>query len=142
MSSNYLNELLKEHNPELLKSMQTEQYDLSNQIVKLRVQSNLELEELALKVGLKPEDYLDYEYGEDRFSVADYKSLISKIQQINSQKSGVKMPRKMISIGKIQSARVISVTKKSEKYRPTKLNRGGAWKKQKVSNMTEHLLIH
>lgn len=79
MSSNYLNELLKEHNPELLKSMQTEQYDLSNQIVKLRVQSNLELEELALKVGLKPKDYLDYEYGEDRFSVVDYKSLISKI---------------------------------------------------------------
>lgn len=79
MSSNYLNELLKEHNPESLKSMRTEQYDLSNQIVKLRVQSNLELEELALRVGLKPKDYLDYEYGEDRFSVVDYKSLISKI---------------------------------------------------------------
>lgn len=88
MNSNYLNELLKEHNPELLKSIQTEQYDLSNQIVKLRVQSNLELEELALKVGLKPEDYLDYEHGEDRYSVVDYKSLISKIQQINSQKLG------------------------------------------------------
>lgn len=85
MNSKLLEELIQEHNPELVETMQTEQYSLSNQIVKLRVQSNLSLEDLATKLGITPEEYLDYEYGETKYSVEEYKHLITKIEQIKGR---------------------------------------------------------
>ena len=80
-----LEELIQEHKPELVETMQTEQYRLSNQIVKLRVQSSLTLEDLVTKLGITPEDYLDYEYGETKYSVEEYKHLINKIEQIKGR---------------------------------------------------------
>ena len=85
MSSKLLEELIQEHKPELVETMQTEQYRLSNQIVQLRVQSNLRLEDLATKLGITPEDYIDYEYGETKYSVEEYKHLINKIEQIKER---------------------------------------------------------
>ena len=85
MNSKLLEELIQEHKPELVETMQTEQYRLSNQIVQLRVQSNLRLEDLATKLGITPEDYTDYEYGETKYSVEEYKHLINKIEQIKER---------------------------------------------------------
>lgn len=85
MNSKLLEELIQEHKPELVETMKTEQYKLSNQIVKLRVQSNLSLEDLAIKLGITPGEYLDYEYGETKYSVEEYKHLINKIEQINGR---------------------------------------------------------
>ena len=85
MNSKLLEELIQEHKPELVETMQTEQYRLSNQIVQLRVQSNLRLEDLATKLGITPEDYIDYEYGETKYSVEEYKHLINKIEQIKER---------------------------------------------------------
>lgn len=85
MTSKLLEELIQEHKPELVEAMQTEQYGLSNQIVKLRVQSSLTLEGLANKLGITPVEYLDYEYGETKYSVDEYKHLINKIEQIKGR---------------------------------------------------------
>lgn len=85
MNSKLLEELIQKYKPGLVETMQTEQYRLSNQIVKLRVQSSLTLEDLVTKLGITPEEYLDYEYGETKYSVEEYKHLINKIEQIKER---------------------------------------------------------
>lgn len=159
MNSNLLKDLLQEHNPELFETMQTEQYELSNQIVKLRVQSSLTLEDLAAKLGLTPEEYLDYEYGETKYSVEEYKHLINKIEQIKSRSeigivsnairitgsvSSHREERETVNIQIAKQHGIVRTRKRKKGYRPSKINNfgGGVWKKQKDSNTIELLSLH
>lgn len=159
MSSNFLKGLLQEHNPELLEKLQTEQYELSSQIVKLRVQSTLSLEELATKVGLTPEDYLDYEYGESKYSVEEYKCLVNKLEHLKNNSNISRTPDRIRITGVVandndeRTTRDIHIMKSrgnvrgskiKKGYRPSRLinSGGGVWENQKDFNTIELLSLH
>lgn len=74
-----LKELLIENSSEMDKKIQSKQYDLSNKILKKRIQSKLPIKEFANTLDLTVEEYLDYEYCELKYELEDYVLLYEKI---------------------------------------------------------------
>ena len=82
MRKYYTLELIKQHHPELYSKTQTEQWQLSEQLLDLAWERSWGPEEWALRLGLPLKEYLSMEYGEPYISVRKYKRVIRKMQHI------------------------------------------------------------
>ena len=69
MESEYLQKLVK-----------TEQFKISEKILKKRTELNLSVEEMAKELKMDVDKYFDFEYAELCYSVEEYQEVLSKIK--------------------------------------------------------------
>ena len=72
MESEYLQKLVK-----------TEQFKISEKILKKRTELNLSVEEMAKELKMDVDKYFDFEYTELYYSAEEYQDILNKMEDIN-----------------------------------------------------------
>lgn len=67
------------NNPAIVKEINTEQFQLSEQLLDLRYAHGLTFEEAAKLLGIPEDIYISYEYGDSAISIMEYVSVIDKL---------------------------------------------------------------
>ena len=67
-------------NEYIQKKINTKQFELSERILNIRYELGLDLHEMAKLLNLKPEEYIDFEYGNTNISVDDYLKVIEILE--------------------------------------------------------------
>lgn len=75
MESEYLQKLVK-----------TEQFKISEKILKKRTELNLSVEEMAKELKMDVDKYFDFEYAELYYSVEEYRVLLKQIENLDVNK--------------------------------------------------------
>src|SRR5690625_2843378 len=84
--------------PSINKLINTEHFKLSEQILELRKELNLSVEEAAKKSGLSFEEYFDLEWAETDISVDKYKETLNVLKQYSHSKHLNNTPSEKIMI--------------------------------------------
>lgn len=70
-------------NEYIQKKIKTKQFELSERILDIRYELGRDLYEMAELLNLKPEEYIDFEYGNTHISVDDYLKVIEILESKN-----------------------------------------------------------
>ena len=75
-----IRELIFEIHPDLKEKYESEQYRLSNEIIKKKLQKNISQIEMANLMGLTLNDYLEMESGSLSFSPEYYQLVLDRLE--------------------------------------------------------------
>ena len=64
--------LFTKDNEYIQKKIKTKQFELSERILDIRYELGLNFHEMTELLNMKPEEYIDFEYGNTNISVDDY----------------------------------------------------------------------
>ena len=70
----------------LQEKIKKESFKLSEKILDLRYDIGLSFDETAELLNLKPEKYIDYEYGEDSIPISSYNKCIEILEEYGDKK--------------------------------------------------------
>lgn len=87
MPSINIMDIMIKHFPERKELYESKQYQLSERVLELQMNMSYGQAGMATKLGLLLEDYLDYENGTLRYTVADYQKLILQMEQIQEKQN-------------------------------------------------------
>lgn len=74
----WLSKLLLKY-PDLLKKLNAPQHKQSIELLNLRLDSNILFEEYVLILGLTSKEYLEYEFGDMKYSIDEYDKVTEKL---------------------------------------------------------------
>lgn len=78
--------LLKEYQPDLYIKLKSEQNELSKEILRLRLENDMDVETIASLLDFKVENYLLYEFGSLDFTVDQYNLFITRMSIMLNKK--------------------------------------------------------
>ncbi|NRR75038.1 hypothetical protein HRD57_03330 [Tetragenococcus halophilus] len=81
MQLNILDKLLQKKQPQIYEKVHSPQYDLSTELLKLRTENNLSVEEFSSMIGVTEKEYLDFEFGELNKTIDEYNQLINSAKK-------------------------------------------------------------
>lgn len=70
--------------PEIEEKINTDQFKISEEILDIRFKKGLSFDEAAQVVGLSPEKYIKFEYGDSDINVSEYCKVIHKLKDYKS----------------------------------------------------------
>lgn len=85
MDYGFFDEVLKEEYPDLFDELHSEQGDLSVELLSIRISTKLDAHRFANLLGMKIEDYLEYEFGNTSISISKFHEVISNARGIKNQ---------------------------------------------------------
>ncbi|WP_431333243.1 hypothetical protein [Enterococcus faecium] len=81
-----INDLLKKH-PDLYKKLNSEQRNLSKQLLKIRLKKQKNVTEFSKMLGISEKKYLEFEFGDMHIPVAEYNKLLKQVENLSYKDS-------------------------------------------------------
>lgn len=104
MQLNTLDKLLKEKQPQIYNKIHSPQHELSIELLKLRTENNLSVEDFSSMLGVTEKEYLDFEFGELNKTIKEYYQLINNAKkEIAFRNNNNIMPKEFVLVGVIRT---------------------------------------
>lgn len=85
MNEDFLLNIIKNKQPDLYEKMQTEQFKISDEILRFRINYGIEIDEISDFLGMNFDEYHNYEYGLADESTEKYLEVLNGLKKYNTE---------------------------------------------------------
>lgn len=81
MNNDFITKLLEQKHPKLLEKKRSKQKEKSIELLNIRLDNKISVENFSRLLKMSVENYLNYEFGSIEYTVLDYENLINKAKR-------------------------------------------------------------